>query len=89
MDINLGELLQTYYMPAVLLACLCIGYIIKRIDFIADKYIPLILGVLGVIFGFMSADFSFKSFVGGLLSGLGAVGCHQLFKQLIEKKDEY
>ena len=89
MDVNLGELLQTYYMPAVLLACLCIGYIIKRIDFIADKYIPLILGVLGVIFGFMSADFSFNSFVGGLLSGLGAVGCHQLFKQLIEKKDEY
>lgn len=89
MDVNLGELLQAYYMPAVLLACLCIGYIIKRIDFIADKYIPLILGVLGVIFGFMSADFSFNSFVGGLLSGLGAVGLHQLFKQLIEKKDEY
>ena len=89
MDINLGELLQTYYMPAVLLACLCIGYIIKRIDFIADKYIPLILGTLGVVFGFMSADFTFNSFVGGLLSGLGAVGFHQLFKQLIEKKDEY
>ena len=89
MDINLGELIQMYYMPAVVLACLCIGYIIKRVDFIADKYIPLILGVLGVIFGFMSADFSFNSFVGGLLSGLGAVGLHQVFKQLIEKKDEY
>ena len=89
MDINLGELIQMYYMPAVVLACLCIGYIIKRVDFIADKYIPLILGVLGVIFGFMSADFSFNSFVGGLLSGLGAAGLHQVFKQLIEKKDEY
>lgn len=89
MDVNLGELLQMYYIPAVFLACLCIGYIIKRIDFIADKFIPLILGTLGVIFGFMAVDFSFHSFVGGLVSGLGAVGFHQIFKQLIEKKDEY
>lgn len=89
MNVNLGELLQTYYMPAVFVACLCMGYIIKRIDFIPDKYIPLIVGTLGVIFGFMSADFSFITFVCGLFSGLASTGAHQLLKQLIEKRDEY
>lgn len=89
MNVNLGELIQTYYMPLVFVACLCIGYIIKRIDFISDKYIPLIVGALGVIFGFMSADFSFATFVGGLVSGLASTGFHQIFKQLIEKRDEY
>jgi len=89
MNINVGELLQTFYMPIVFFACLCIGYIIKRIDFIADKYIPLIMGILGIIFGFITADFSFNSFVGGLASGLASTGFHQVFKQLIEKRDEY
>lgn len=42
-----------YYMPIIVLACLCIGYMIKEIDKIPDKYIPTIMGVLGVIFGFI------------------------------------
>lgn len=89
MNVNIGEMLQTFYMPLVFFACLGIGYIIKRIDFIPDKFIPAIMGILGVIFGFMAADISFATAVSGMFSGLASTGAHQVLKQLIEKRDEY
>lgn len=85
---DLVEFIQSYYMPLIVLACLCIGYIIKRLDYIPDKFIPLIMGCLGPIFAFISNGFSFQVFVGGLFSGLASTGFHQLFKQLIEKGDD-
>lgn len=77
-----------YYMPIIVLACLCIGYMIKKIDKIPDKYIPTIMGVLGVIFGFITNGISFYSFTGGMVSGLASTGLHQAFKQIIENKDD-
>lgn len=83
---DLLQFVQDYYMPIIILACLCIGYIIKHLDWIPDKFIPLIMGCLGVGFAFLAKGFSFEIFVGGLFSGLASTGFHQLFKQLIEKK---
>ena len=71
-------------MPIIIIACLCIGYIIKKINFIPDKFIPLIMGCLGILFAFISNGLSFEMFVGGLFSGLASTGMHQLFKQIIE-----
>lgn len=89
MNVNVAELLQSFYMPLAFIICLCMGYIIKRIDFIPDKFIPLIMGIIGVIVAFISAGFTLTAFASGLASGLASTGFHQLFKQLIEKKDEY
>ena len=36
--------------PVVIAICLCVGYVIKNsLDFIPNKYIPLIMAVLGVV----------------------------------------
>lgn len=85
---NISEFIQQFYMPIIIIACLCMGYIIKKIDFIPDKYIPLIMGGLGIIFAFVSNGISFEVFVGGLFSGLASTGMHQVFKQII-KDDGY
>ncbi len=85
MDIT--TIIEQFYMPIIIVACLCIGYILKKIDFVPDKFIPLIMGILGVTFAFISNGLSFEVFVGGLFSGLASTGLHQVFKQIIEGND--
>ena len=47
MDISV---LTQYVSIVVVGICLCVGYIIKNsLDFIPNKYIPLIMGILGLI----------------------------------------
>ena len=44
------QFLCDFAEPVVIAICLCIGYVIKSsLDFIPNKYIPLIMAVLGVI----------------------------------------
>lgn len=83
----------TEYVVAVVFAlCLCVGYILKHAvttDKI-NKYIPLIMGVLGVLLNVWMNQFIFNPeiLLGGLFSGLASTGFHQVFSQLIEKKTE-
>jgi len=77
--------ISEYYVQIIIIACLCIGYMIKKIDKIPDRFIPLIMGILGAGFGFLTQGFSFMAFTSGMVSGLAATGLHQVFKQLIEK----
>ncbi len=43
------ELLTQYVVLVVVAICLAVGYVIKNsLDFIPNKYIPLIMAVLGV-----------------------------------------
>lgn len=89
MDLNF----MTEYVVAVVFAlCLCVGYMLKHAittDKI-NKYIPLIMGVLGVILNCWMNQFTFtpEILLGGLFSGLASTGFHQVFTQLIEKKAE-
>lgn len=48
MDLSqLGESAQ-YMVPLIILFCMCIGYVIKTsLDFIENKYIPLIMVSIG------------------------------------------
>ena len=78
--------LNDYVIIIVVGICLCIGYIIKKsARFIPNKYIPLIMGILGVILNVWLNSFAFtpEILLGGLFSGLASTGMHQLFKQLI------
>lgn len=78
--------LNDYLVIVVVGICLCIGYVIKKsISVIPNKYIPLIMAVLGVVLNVWMNSFSFtpEILLGGLFSGLASTGLHQVFKQLI------
>ena len=83
MDINF---LTNFEVPIIVGICLSIGYIIKHLipDDSINKYIPLIMGALGVGLNvWMSMAFKAEILLGGLFSGLASTGLHQALKNLI------
>ncbi len=83
------EFLKDYYEFIIIGICLCVGYIVKNIipTEKTNRFIPLIMGIIGVMLSFWLSGFSFSPTVllTGLISGLASTGMHQLFKQFIEK----
>lgn len=86
------EYLSDYVVLMVVGVCLCIGYVLKH--FIPsekiNKFIPLIMAVLGVVLNAWYNGFSFSPeiLLGGLVSGLASTGMHQAFKQFIAKEND-
>ena len=65
----------------------CVGYAIKQsLDFISNKYIPLIMLVLGTILGIVSSGLSLESILSGMVSGLASTGLYEAFRNLINKE---
>lgn len=86
------EFLNEYVVLVVFGVCLCVGYMLKHAvstDKI-NKFIPMIMGVLGVALNCWMNKFAFNPeiLLGGLFSGLASTGMHQAFSQLINKKSE-
>jgi glucose-6-phosphate-specific signal transduction histidine kinase len=84
------EFLQDYIVLIVLGICLCVGFIVKNLIATdkVNKFIPLIVGVLGVVLNAWvnGWQFSPEILLGGLLSGLASTGMYELFRNFIEKK---
>ena len=79
--------LSEYFVLVVLVACLVVGYIIKSsLNFIANKFIPTILAVLGAVLNAVVTGLSVESIVYGAVMGLASTGMHQAFKQFVENK---
>ena len=78
--------LREYVVVIVLGICLCIGYILKNLiptDKI-NRFIPLIMGVLGVLLNmWISWDVTPEIILGGLISGLASTGLYEAFKNMI------
>ena len=81
--------LNQYIVLVVLGICLCVGYVIKTsITVIPNKYIPLIMLILGTIINVLininhiTADI----ILAGMISGLASTGLYEAFKNLVEKK---
>ena len=86
----MGDLLQ-YVVVLVMAICLAVGYIIKHsLDFIPNKYIPLIMAVLGVSLNVWVNGWSFtpEILLGGLASGLASTGAFEAVRNLTEKEDD-
>ena len=87
MDLNF---FTNYLVLLVVGICVCVGYVIKtsfpKVD---NKYIPLIMAILGVILNAWLSNWNISPDVllGGLFSGLSSTGLHQVFKNLINNKD--
>lgn len=82
--------LQEYLVLVVLGICLCLGYIAKHsLTFIPNKYIPLLMGVCGVLLNvWLNVGFTPDILLGGLVSGLASTGLHQAFTKFIDKNNE-
>lgn len=68
-------------MPIITAACLCIGFVMKKWMPTDDKWIPTVLLVLGAVSGVILFGVNYEGVVKGMVSGLAAVGLHQVFKQ--------
>lgn len=78
----------TQYLSLVVVGiCLCVGYIIKNsLDFIPNKYIPLIMGILGLIINVLmnlSTGINAEVILGGLFSGLASTGLYEAFRNML------
>ena len=80
--------LTEFAVPIIVGVCLCVGYVIKNVvttDAI-NKYIPLIMAILGVVLNiWINMSFTPEILLGGMFSGLASTGSYEAFKQLIKK----
>ena len=86
---DIMQMIQDMYIPVVLIACLLVGYIIKKwIKDVDNKWIPTIVFVLGGILACIATQsITLDTIVAGCASGLASTGMHQIYKQLIEGQD--
>ena len=84
------EVLQEYVVPVTMAICLCVGFIVKKwIKDVDNKWIPTICALLGVVINvWLVGAFNPDVLLGGLASGLAAVGAHQLVKVQTEQKNK-
>lgn len=83
------EFLTEFYIPIVVGICLCVGFILKNVipTAVINKYIPLIMGVLGLgISVWIHLEFTPEVVLGGLVSGLASTGLYEAFRNFIAKK---
>lgn len=86
------EFLQDYIVLIVVGICLCIGYILKNVVTTekVNRFIPLMMGLLGIVLNVWVNTFTFtpEVLLGGLFSGLASTGLYEMFKNLINRKDD-
>lgn len=78
------DFLTEYFVPIVVAACLIIGFCLKQLKVIPNRFIPTILAVIGAVLACVNAKgISLQMIVYGAFSGLASTGMHQAFKQII------
>ena len=79
------EILSQYVVVIVMAICLAVGYIIKHsLNFLPNKYIPLVMAVLGTVINMWVNLWTFtpEILLGGLASGLAATGAFELVRNI-------
>ena len=84
--------LNDYLVLVVVGICLCVGYILKNLvpGNGINRYIPLIVGVLGVVINLWLCAWSVtpQTVLAGLVSGLSSTGMYEALRNFIGKKSE-
>lgn len=79
------EILSQFVVVIVMAICLAVGYVIKHsLNFLPNKYIPLVMGILGVVLNVWTNAWTFtpEILLGGLASGLAATGAFELVRNI-------
>lgn len=83
------EFLIDMYIPVVMVICLCLGFCLKKFAPTDNKWIPLILMIVGGVLACLyNKGISIDHIAAGMVTGLASVGLHQVFKQIIEPNDD-
>lgn len=83
------EFIIDMYIPIVMVICLCVGFIMKKFLPTDNKFIPLTLAILGAAIACIYCKgFTIDHIAAGMVTGLAAVGLHQVFAQLIGSDEE-
>ena len=82
--------LTNYAVPVIVGICLCIGYLIKTsLTRIKNKYIPLIMAVIGVLLSiWINLNVDPNIILCGLFSGLASTGLYEMFRNIINNKEK-
>lgn len=82
--------LNDYVVLVIVGICVCVGYVLKNsFPSLDNKYIPLIMAVLGVVLNvWIVKAISPDVLLGGMFSGLSSTGLHQAYTNLINKDGE-
>lgn len=81
------EMFSAYINPEITIACLVVGFIIKKwIKDVDNRLIPTIVALFGLVLAAASnwGSLTIALAVGGALSGLASTGLHQMFAQWID-----
>lgn len=69
-------------VPIVLAACLVVGYLLKNFAPNDNKWIPVIVTILGAVIGCIAfKGITLEAVVAGAVTGLASTGMHQLLKE--------
>ncbi len=90
---NIEHIIMNYIKPELIVlipVLYLIGLALKKAEFIKDKFIPLVLGVIGVVVVFLylistvgwSMSLIGVSIIQGVLVAAGSVYFNQIWKQL-------
>ena len=88
MDISV---LTQYFSIVVVGICVCVGYVIKNsLDFIPNKYIPLIMLILGLVINVLMNlnGVNAEVILTGMFSGLASTGLYEMFRNIINNKEK-
>lgn len=82
--------LTDYFVFVDVGICLCCGFVIKTsLDFIKNKYIPLIMMILGLIVNILInyPILTAEIVLGGMISGLASTGLYESFRSIMNIKE--
>ena len=79
-------ILNNYLVPVIVGLCLVVGYLLKHLTGADNRFIPIIVTVLGVAVAVWMhwPHITPEVILGGAVSGLASTGMHQMFKQWID-----
>ena len=84
-------MVQEFISPIALVICLAVGYVVKNVvpNEKVNRFIPLIVAVLGVVICAWSAwAVTPEVICQGLISGLASTGMYEAFKNLLNIKTD-
>ena len=80
------EIFTNYLIPVIVGLCLVVGFLIKHVTSADNRFIPIVVTILGVALSIWMSwpEINPEVILSGAVSGLASTGMHQLFKQWID-----